>query len=67
MKELFISKILSGRFIFTIICACVFAYVSVKRIIPAEAVVSIIVSVVTAYFGRPDRAPEKSGGTGTGT
>lgn len=60
MRDLILNKILSGRFCLTIICGIVFAYVSMKGIIPPEAVVSIIVSVFTAYFGRTDRPKEEA-------
>ncbi len=40
-----IEKIMSGRFILTVICGIVFAYVSAKKIIPADAVISILTMV----------------------
>jgi hypothetical protein len=58
VKHLILSKVLGGRFILTVICGVVFAYVAVRQIIPSEATVSIIVSVMTAYFGRQDRHKE---------
>ena len=54
-----VSKCLSGRFILTVICGVVFAYISCKRLIPAEAQVAIIVSVFRDYFGRTDRPKEE--------
>jgi hypothetical protein len=49
MKEI-IHKLLSGRWILTIICGLVFAYVAVTKIIPPEASVAIISMVFQAYF-----------------
>jgi hypothetical protein len=55
------DKILSGRLLLTIICGGVFAYVSVNKIIPVDATVSILTMVFIAYFNRHDRPSE--GGT----
>jgi len=51
MKE----KLLSGRFLLTIICGFTFAYLACKKILPNEAVVGIILLVFQAYFYRSDR------------
>lgn len=49
------DKIMSGRYFLTVVCGIVFAYVSIYRIIPAEAIIAIISTVFTAYFNRNDR------------
>jgi len=61
MLEHILSKVSSGRWILTVICGLVFAYGSVKGIIPKDAVVSIISMVFVAYFNRHDRTPENGG------
>jgi hypothetical protein len=48
-------KLLSGRFILTVIAGGVFAYVACKQIITAETTAAIISSVFIAYFNRNDR------------
>lgn len=55
MKQLIVNKLLSGRFLLTVACAVVFAYIAAKQIIPPEATVTILASVFTSYFGRNDR------------
>lgn len=49
------SKIWSGRFWLTIITGIVFAYAVYKNLLNSEAVCTIITTVFTAYFYRPDR------------
>lgn len=56
-KEI-VEKISSGKFWLTIICGVVFAYVSIKKIIPADAVVPILTMVFMAYFSK---APQSGG------
>ncbi len=51
MKE----KLLSGRYLLTIICGVVFAYCSVRKIMPIDATISIISMVFISYFNRHDR------------
>jgi hypothetical protein len=58
MKEV-LDKILSGRFILTVICGVVFAYASFKKIIPPDAVIAILTTVFVSYFQRNDRKPEE--------
>ncbi|MCK9370618.1 hypothetical protein M0R04_11970 [Candidatus Dojkabacteria bacterium] len=53
-----IEKILSGRLILTVVCAVVFAYVSIAKIIPADAIISILTMVFISYFQRQDRKQE---------
>ena len=56
MKE----KLLSGRFIFTLVCAFVFAVLSVNKTLPVDKVMEVILVVVMAYFSRGDR-PQNGG------
>ena len=51
MKE----KLLSGRFWLTIICGLVFAYAVYSKIMPPEAVASIVTMVFSNYFMKGDR------------
>lgn len=50
LKEITIKQFTSGKFLFTITCALVFAYLSVKGILPSDKVYDIILIVVYAYF-----------------
>ena len=54
MKELLI-KFASGRYVLTIICGTIFAYASVKKILPPDAIISILTMVFISYFQRTDR------------
>lgn len=49
------GKLLSGRFIFTIVVALVFAWLSITNIMPVDKIYEIILIVVYAYFSRNDR------------
>ena len=49
-----ISKVTSGRFILTVVCAGVFAYAVRARLIDAAATVLIIREVFKDYFRRKD-------------
>jgi hypothetical protein len=49
------NKFLSGRFILTVVCALVFGYCAISKILPIDAVVSIITMVFISYFQRQDR------------
>ena len=54
-KETFkhiIKKFSSGRWILTVICGGVFAWVSIRKIIPPDAVIAIISMVFISYFNR---------------
>jgi len=55
------NKLLSGRFILTVVCAVVFGYCAVTMILPTDSTVSIITMVFVAYFNRADRK-DKTGG-----
>ncbi len=47
-----INKLLSGRFLFTIVTALVFAVLSINKVLPADKVMEVILVVVMAYFSR---------------
>ena len=49
------EKIVSGRFILTVICGVVFAYCSINKLIPPDAVISVLTMVFVSYFQRNDR------------
>ena len=44
------NKLFSGRFLFTIIVAFVFAYTAIKGTLPVDKVTEIILLVVYTYF-----------------
>ena len=50
-----INKLLSGRFILTVICGLVFAYATLNYILPKDAITAIITMVFVSYFQRNDR------------
>ena len=54
MKELFM-KMTSGRFLFTLITAFVFAYLAIAKALPQDKVMEVVLLVVYAYFNRADR------------
>jgi hypothetical protein len=58
IKEI-IDKILSGRFIFTVVSAFVFAVLSLRGVLTVDKVMEIILIVIYAYFNRPDRTNGK--------
>ena len=60
MRDLILNKILSGRFILTVIIGATFAYVSIRGRIPSEAVIGVIVMVIRDYFSRSDRATDNN-------
>ena len=53
------KKLISGRFLLTIISGIVFAYVVCTKTLPAEATASILTMVFVSYFQRPDRKKEE--------
>ena len=53
-----LNKLLSGRFILTVVGAVVFAVCAVTKIIPVDATVSILTMIFVAYFQRTDRKGE---------
>jgi len=50
-----IDKLLSGRFWLTIMAGLAFMYSVYAKILPSEAVASIITMVFVSYFERQDR------------
>ena len=58
-----VDKLLSGRFILTVICGLTFAYLAIKGKLEAAAVTAVIGSVFASYFDRNDRTqPPAAGG-----
>ena len=53
LLERLMYKITSGRFIFTVVAAGVYAYMSINGIIKEDRVMEILLIVVYAYFSRP--------------
>jgi hypothetical protein len=63
MKELlkpFIEKATSGKFLFTMVAALVFAILSLKHYLPQDKVMEVILIVIYAYF---QKNPTQNGGT----
>jgi hypothetical protein len=54
-------KFLSGRWIFTVISAVVFAYMTYVGRISGEQAMALIMLVVSFYFTRADRTPTNGG------
>lgn len=65
-KEIIIEKFTSGKFIFTMVAALIFAYCAIKGILPQDKIMEVILVVVYAYFtkSQPDT---KTGETTTQT
>lgn len=57
-----LEKILSGRFILTVVSAGVFAYLSITKVLPVDKVTEILLIVIYAYFNRQDRKQDPEGG-----
>lgn len=55
------DKIMSGRFIFTVIAAFVFAYLACTSRLTSDKVMEVILIVIYAYFQRSDRKSENGG------
>jgi len=53
------NKLLSGRFLFTVVTALVFWWASVTKVLSNEQIVSIIMLVIGFYFNRIDRNKEE--------
>ena len=49
------SKLLSGRFLFTVVTALVFLWAATTKVLSNEQIVSIIMLVISFYFNRTDR------------
>jgi hypothetical protein len=60
-KQKIADKLLSGRYALTIAVSATFVYCAAKGIIPAEAVVGVIVLVIRDYFDRSDRGTPAGG------
>jgi len=50
-----IDKLLSGRFIFTVIAAFVFAVLSLNKTLSIDKVMEVVLIIIYAYFNRGDR------------
>jgi len=58
-----LRKLLSGRFIFTIVSAFVFAFMSMNGLIDKNDVMQMVMMVAIFYFNRNDRnTPEQPKG-----
>ena len=64
MTKLIIEKLLSGRFLLTVICGFTFAILAIKKVLPNEATIGILILVFEAYFHRGDRKQENGGQNG---
>ena len=51
-SEVVIAKVTSGKFWLSIIAGLVFAYTSYKKILPPEAIASIVTMVFVSYFNK---------------
>ena len=56
-----LAKLLSGRYLLTLITGVVFAYAVHSKLLNAEATATIITMVFISYFQRTDRT--QNGGT----
>lgn len=55
MKE----KLMSGKFLFTMVAAIVFAYLSMTKVMPVDKVYEVILIVVYAYFSKTNDTTNK--------
>lgn len=55
------DKLLSGRFLFTIVSAWVFGWLAMTGTLSTDKVMEVVLIVIYAYFNRPDR-PNQIGG-----
>lgn len=55
------NKLLSGRFILTVVGAVVFGICAITKTIPVDATVSILTMIFVSYFQRTDRTKNKEG------
>jgi len=53
------DKIMSGRYVLTVLSGVTFLYATWARILTPEAVATIITMVFVSYFNRPDRQSEQ--------
>lgn len=56
------DKWLSGRWIFTVVTAIVYAWASITKALPTDKISEIIMLVIIFYFSRTDRNQPKTGG-----
>lgn len=56
-----LDKLTSGRFIFTVISALVFAQMAISEKISGDQAMSIIILIIGFYFNRADRQPIQGG------
>ena len=52
------NKLMSGKFIFTVVTALVFAYATVKGLLTNEQIQGVIMLVVGAYFFKKVEDPK---------
>ena len=64
MGERFSEKLSSGKWIFTIITAGVFAYMSISGKLPQDKVMEVVLIVIYAYFTKPSQQTKDDNGTG---
>jgi len=55
------NKLLSGRWLLTVIGGMVFAYAVLNDVLPAEATTAILTAIFMSYFQRTDRKGEGNG------
>jgi hypothetical protein len=53
MIDLTNTKLFSGKLIFTVVTAFVFAYAVYSKVLNADQTYGVIMLVVAAYFGKP--------------
>lgn len=58
IRETIVNKVTSGKFIFTIISALVFAVMSLKGLLPQDKVMEVVLIVIYAYFTKPKEPNE---------
>ena len=61
MREAIVSKLISGKFLFTIISAGVFAYMSISGKLPQDKVMEVVLIVIYAYFTKPTQPKDNNG------
>ena len=61
MEKLTWEKIFSGKFVFTVITALVFAYAVYSKILNGEQVYGVIMLVVAFYFNKNNEAQNGKG------
>jgi len=55
LREIIVKKIVSGRFVLTVLSGIVFAYATYAKLLEAQAVSAILTAVFMSYFSRSDR------------